>query len=44
MWLLFIFGVIIAVGAGAVVDPVQVPWRAVEVISISFGSVAIIYV
>lgn len=43
MWLMFIVGVIIAVGAGKVVDPAQVPWRAVEVSSICFGSVAIIY-
>ena len=42
MWLLFAFGVVLAVGAGAVVDPVQVPWRAVEVGAVSFGSVAIV--
>lgn len=42
MWLLFVSGMALAVGAGAVVDPTQVPWRVVEVGSISFVSVAII--
>ena len=42
MWLLFTLGVVLAVSAGAIVDPVQVSWRVVEVSAISFGSVAII--
>lgn len=42
MWWLFVCGVLLAVAAGALIEPSQVPWRAVEVTAISFGSLAIV--
>jgi len=42
MWAFFFFGVFVAVLVGQLVDLQSVPWRGVEVTSISAGSLAIV--